>query len=101
MSQNELSMDKLSELLGAKITVVDAVPTSTRDNRVSAYRMLFNSIAPGTTRRLEYDDKKSARIKYSIARGHCTRNPIETSGYTVGLRGSSIFVTNGNKPSKK
>ena len=97
MSQNNVDLSKLSKLLGATITTVDAVPTSTRDNKTSVYRMLFSSIAPGDMRQLEYTDKKTARTKYSIVRGHCTRNVAETSGFVVNLRGNCVIITNGNK----
>ena len=97
MSKNNVDLSKLGALLGASITTVDAVPVSTRDNKTSLYRMLFASIENGGMRKLEYADKKTARIKYSIIRGHCTRNVDETRGYVVNLRGNAVVVTNGNK----
>lgn len=101
MSQNnDTKLSKLSDLLGAKITTVDAVPTSTRDNRVSSYRVLFDAIADGTTFKMAYADKKTARTKYSIIRGHCTRNALETIAYSVVLRGTDVYITRDTKNAK-
>ena len=94
---SKIDMSKLEKLLGATITVVTDVPASTRDNKTSVYRMLFASIGPQSMRKLEYADKKTARIKYSIIRGHCTRNVVETDGYVVNLRGNAVVVSNTNK----
>lgn len=100
MSKNNVDLSKLGALLGASITTVDAVPVSTRDNKTSSYRDLFDAIADGTTMELGYDTKKIARIKYSIVRGHMTRNPLETIAYTVNLRGASVFITRNTKNAK-
>lgn len=93
-------LSDLSTLLGASISTVDAVPVSTRDNKSSSYRDLFDAIADGTTMRLSYDTKKIARTKYSIVRGHMTRNALETIAYTVNLRGTDIYITRSTKNAK-
>ena len=83
--------DKLAELLGASITVVDAVPESARASRDSKYAKLLLAVPDTGALKCEYESKKAAQIKAGIVRGHLDRNK-QKAMFEVRTRGNAVYI---------